>query len=89
MSIGMHSGFNYPPAMPDDPMAATLIMRVTLRDKKQLDALVSRLSLTPTHIARIALRVGMASIEDDPTLVFTGGRPAARAKGRKAPKGKP
>lgn len=69
----MRAALNYARLMTDEALDKTFVLRMTKADREQLDAVAARLSLNATHIARIALRLGLAEIDKDPTRIFGAG----------------
>jgi hypothetical protein len=56
-----------------EELTEALYLRVTKSDRAALDALASRIpALKSAAIARCAMRLGMAAIEKDPAVIFTG-----------------
>jgi hypothetical protein len=65
----------------DEGLSAMLGVRVSADDLARLDALADRLPIGTRHaIARFALRIGLAEIERNPSILL-----GDAVKGRKAP----
>jgi hypothetical protein len=60
--------------MAEEDLSEALYVRVTKADKAAVDGLAARLPLKSASITRIALRIGLAAIEKDPSAIFTAGR---------------
>ena len=64
----------YPAPMPDEDLSEALYVRITKADKAALESAAARLPLKSAAIARIAMRIGLAAIERDPSAIFTAGK---------------
>ena len=55
----------------DEPLDVALGLRVSTTDNQRLDALAKRLPIVSKNsIARVALRMGLALLEEDPTRIL-------------------
>ena len=66
----MRAAIRYPAVMTDESLDETFVLRITKADRQLLDTLAARLPLKATQIARIALRIGLAEIDRDPSRIF-------------------
>ena len=67
--------------MADENLDETLFIRIAKADKELLERIAENLPLKPSGIARIALRIGLAAIEKDPSVIFAGAK-ATKKGGR-------
>lgn len=66
----------------EEMLSENLGVRVTKADLARVDALAERYPLATRHgIARMALRLGLAAIEENPMLLL-GDAPKAKPKGK-------
>ena len=63
----------YSAPMPDEDLSEALYVRITKADKDALEGAAARLPLKSAAIARIAMRIGLAAIERDPSVIFAAG----------------
>ncbi len=64
----------YAAPMPDEDLSEALYVRITKADKEALEGAAARLPLKSAAIARLAMRIGLAVIEKDPSAIFTAGK---------------
>jgi hypothetical protein len=67
--------------MADETLDETFVLRMTKADRHLLDTLAERLPLKATQIARIALRIGLAEIDRDPSRIFGAGTRPSKKRG--------
>ena len=66
----------------DEKLTVSINMRVSPEDATRLDALADRIRITTRHgVARAALRLGLALLEEDPARVLADA-PRKRRRGR-------
>jgi hypothetical protein len=78
LSTEMRRSIDYAAVMAEDGLTEALYVRVSKADREALDHLAERLPLKAASIARIALRIGLAEIERDPSRIF--GTPKGKTK---------
>jgi hypothetical protein len=59
--------------MVDEELSEGLFLRIAKSDRELLDTLATRMPLKPASIARIALRIGLAELERDPSRILAEG----------------
>jgi hypothetical protein len=69
----------------DAPAREALNLRITPEDRERLDAIVAQAPILSRHaVALVGVRLGLARIEADLTLLLSGGEPAKPAKARRS-----
>jgi hypothetical protein len=58
--------------MADEDLDVAISLRITKEDKAALDALAASSPLKALTIARIAMRIGLAALRNDPALFYMG-----------------
>lgn len=63
----------------DEKLSVSVNMRISPDDASRLDALSDRIRITTRHgVARAALRLGLALLEEDPTRILADVPPKRR-----------
>lgn len=61
--------------MTEEPLTDSMHLRMTAEDKRRLDELVQNMGIfKKSALARIALRLGMEALEEDPALAVGGAK---------------
>ena len=68
-----------------DDLTEMISIRVSKGDLRALERVRTLLPLKPITLARMALRLGLATLEDDPSRIRDAGGASERARGAPAP----
>ena len=69
-SVSRRAQLDYAALKSDEDLSEAISLRISKADRELLDALAERLPIKALSIARIALRIGLAEIDRDPSRIF-------------------